>query len=162
MLFGRVIFYNGDMREIPYISLDVLLRTLVAEKEALVVGAVRAVVDELSEYRAVPREELVDSVAGVFDAAIMCLESSAPVDEVLGGGREGVYEVAPRRKVQGVSLASVLRAHRLALSAAQRRFMQMAERSGLPFENAWRPWGLCGRWVSGSWFRQRATMNLPC
>lgn len=46
MLFRCVIFYNSDMREIPYISLDVLLRTLVVEKDALVVSAVRAVVDE--------------------------------------------------------------------------------------------------------------------
>ena len=138
------------MREIPYISLEVLLRSLAAEREALVVRAVRDVVDELSEYRAVPREELVDSVAGVFDAAIMCLESSAPVDEVLRGGREGVYEVAPRRKVQGISLASVLRAHRLALSATQRRFVQMAERSGLPFEKRLEAMGVM--WEVGEWF----------
>lgn len=157
MLLWRVIFYNGDMREIPYISLDVLLRTLVVEKDALVVSAVRAVVDELSEYRAVPREELVDSVAGVFDAAIMCLESSAPVDEVLGGEREGVYEVAPRRKVQGVSLASVLRAHRLALSATQRRFVQMAERSGLPFEKRLEAMGVM--WEVGEWFMVQAARD---
>lgn len=157
MLFRCVIFYNSDMREIPYISLDVLLRTLVVEKDALVVGAVRAVVDELSEYRAVPREELVDSVAGVFDAAIMCLESSTPVDEVLDGGREGVYEVAPRRKVQGVSLASVLRAHRLALSATQRRFVQMAERSGLPFEKRLEVMGIM--WEVGEWFMVQAARD---
>lgn len=83
MLAGCVIFYNGDMCEIPYISLEVLLRSLAAEREALVVRAMRDVVEELSEYRAVPRDELVASVAAVFDAAMLCLESDVPVSEVL-------------------------------------------------------------------------------
>lgn len=157
MLAGCVIFYNGGMREIPYISLEVLLRSLAAEREALVVRAVRDVVDELSEYRAVPRDELVASVAAVFDAAMLCLESGAPVDEVLDGESGGAYVVSPRRKLQGVSLASVLRAHRLALSATQQRFVQMAEKSGLPFEGQLRALGIM--WEVGEWFMVRAAQD---
>lgn len=157
MLCSCVISYNGDMSEISYIRLDVLLQSLAAEKDALVVGAVGAVVDELPEYRAVPREELVESVAGVFDAAIACLGNSASVDEVLGEGAGSLYVVAPRRKLQGVSLASVLRAHRLALSAAQRRFMQMAERSGLPFEKRLEAMGIM--WEVGEWFMVQAARD---
>ncbi len=150
MLCLCVISYNGDMSEIPYIRLDVLLQSLAVEKDALVVGAVGAVVDELPEYRAVPREELVESVAGVFDAAIACLGNSASVDEVLGEGAGSLYAVAPRRKLQGVSLASVLRAHRLALSATQSRLAQMADDSGLPLEERLRAMGVI--WEVGEWF----------
>lgn len=157
MLAGCVIFYNGGMCEIPYISLEVLLRSLAAEREALVVRAMRDVVEELSEYRAVPRDELVASVAAVFDAAMLCLESDVPVSEVLDGENGGAYVVASRRKLQGVSLASVLRAHRLALSATQQRFVQMAEKSGLPFEGQLRALGIM--WEVGEWFMVRAAQD---
>lgn len=157
MLAGCVIFYNGGMREIPYISLEVLLRSLAAEREALVVRAVRDVMDELSEYRTVPRDDLVASVAAVFDAAMLCLGSSDPVDAVLSDSDNGVYGVAPRRKLQGVSLASVLRAHRLALSATQQRFVQMAEKSGLPFDKQLQALGVM--WEVGEWFMVRAAQD---